>query len=148
MADVTPRLRRAMTALLEHEPCGDGASARDVAAASGRALDRLSLRLAEILGEAGVTALLLRAVALCRADFPFLDERAIRSEDGRSHGEALFARLHWHEPAVIREVSITLLVTFAGLLVTMLGERLAWTLVRDVLPDTFTSDSERPEAEE
>ncbi|HXH83235.1 MAG TPA: hypothetical protein VNN07_09930 [Candidatus Tectomicrobia bacterium] len=148
MADVTPRLRRAMTALLEHEPCGDGASARDMAAASGRALDRLSQRLTEIIGEAGVTALLLRAVARCRADFPFLNERVIRSGDERSHGEALCARLQWHEPAVIKEVSIALLATFASLLATIVGERLAWSLLRDVLPDTFTSESERPEAEE
>lgn len=148
MIHATPWLRRGMTQLLGDEAGGDGASSEDLAAASGRLLDRLSQRLSVVIGGAGVEALLLRAVTLRKADFPFLDERMFSRAQGGSAGDSLRARLQEQEPGVIREVSVTLFATFGGLLTTVIGERLASSLLRDVWPETLRSETKFQEAEE
>jgi hypothetical protein len=148
MNHATPRLRRAMMMLLGHEAGGDRASAEDMAAAAERLLDRLSGRLSEVIGRAGVEALWLRAVKLRRADFPFLDERMLSREQGKNAGDSLRACLQAQPPDVIREVSVVLFATFAGLLATVIGERLAWSLLRDVWPEALRSGTEFQEAPE
>jgi hypothetical protein len=148
MNHATPRLHRAVTRLLVHDAGGDGASAEDLAASSGRLLDRLSQRLSVVIGRAGVEALWLRAVKLRKADFPFLDERMFSREQGDSAGDILRARLQEQGAHVIREASVTLFATVAGLLATVIGERLAWSLMRDVWPETLRSETEFLEAEE
>ena len=50
MRYATPRLRQIATRLLAHEMGGEPATAASLAAASGRLLDRLSFRLAEVAG--------------------------------------------------------------------------------------------------
>jgi hypothetical protein len=147
MSDPAPRLRPALMRLLVHDAGGDGASSEDLAAASGRLLDRVSQRLSVVIGRAGVEALFLRAVKLRRADFPFLDERTFSREQGESAADSLRVRLQEQEADVIREVSVTLVATVAGLLVTIIGERLAWSLLRDVWPETLRSEIEPEEAE-
>jgi hypothetical protein len=139
MNHATPRLRRAMMQLFRHEAGGDQGSSEDMAAVSARLLDRMSQRLSEVIGRAGVEALLLRAVKLRKADFPFLDERT---------SDSLRACLQEQPPAVIREVSVALFATVAGLLATVIGERLAWGLLRDVWPETLRSETEFQEAPE
>jgi hypothetical protein len=148
MKYVTPRLHRTVTRLLIHEAGGDRAHSQDLAAASGRVLDQLSERLSVVIGRAGVEAILLRAMKLRRLDFPFLDERMFSREQGGSAGDSLRARLQEQEADTIREASVTLFATFAGLLATVIGERLAWSLLRDVWPETLRSESESQEAEE
>ncbi len=147
MSLATPRLRGAVMRLLGHEAGGDGASSEDLAAASGRLLDLLSQRLAEVIGHGGVNALLLRAVSLSKREFPFLDELIFPVERGGSSGEPFHACLHGQEPAVIRTASVTLLATVAGLLVTVVGERLAWSLLREVWPETLRSETGFEETE-
>lgn len=148
MTYATPGLRRAVTRLLVHDAGGDGARSEDLAAASGRVLDRLSGRLAVIIGRAGVEALFLRAVKLRKADFPFLDERIFLVEQGERAGDALRARLQEREADVITEVTVTLFATVAGLLITLIGERLVWSLLRDLWPETLRSETEPEEARE
>ena len=145
--DTTPRLRLAVTRLLGHEAGGDGASSEALAAASGRVLDLLSQGLAQVIGHFGVNAILLRAVNLCKHEFPFLDERIVPVERGESGGESLRACLQEQEPEVIRKASATLLVTVASLLATVIGDRLAWSLVRDVWPEALRSETELREDE-
>jgi hypothetical protein len=95
-----------------------------------------------------VQAIFLRAVKLCQAEFPFLDERIVpgrnseRPEDDR---RAYFQEL---ERDVIRDASVTLVATFAGLLATVIGDRLASSLLRDLWPDTLRPELEPQEAEE
>jgi hypothetical protein len=144
---VTPRLRRAITRLLVHDAGGDGAGSEDLAAASGRLLDRLSERLSVIIGRAGVEALFLRAVNLRRADFPFLDARMFSRDQSESAGDSLRIRLREQEADLVKEVSVTLFATFAGLLATVIGEKLAWSLLRDVWPETLRAETELREAE-
>jgi hypothetical protein len=128
-----------MTRVLGREAGGDGASAEDLAEASGRLLDRLSERLSIVIGRAGVDALVLRAVKLRNPEFPFLDERTVVGDSGRA-GDGLRARLQGQDADVISEVSITLFTTFAGLLAAIIGERLAWGLLCEVWPETLRAD--------
>ena len=90
----------------------------------------------------------LRAVKLGKADFPFLDERIFFREQGDGPGDSLRARLQTQELDVIRDASVTLFATFAGLLTTVIGGRLAWSLLGDVWPERFRSETEFQEADE
>ena len=147
MNEASLRRRQAVARLLAYEAGGDGANSEDLAAAAGRLLERFSGGLSVIIGAAGVDALFLRAVKLCKADFPFLDERML-SPDRESAGDSFRARLREQETAVIRESSVRLFATFVGLLATVVGDGLAWSLLRYVWPETLRSDTELREAEE
>jgi hypothetical protein len=147
MKYVTARLCRVATRLLAHEAGGEPATSETLAAASGRLLDRLSNRLAEIIGPVGVEAIFLRAVKLRTSEFAFLDERIIPRELGDVLAQQLRDCLLEQEPSVIREVSVVLFATFAGLLATVIGDRLSWSLLRQIWPDIL-AEADLQEAEE
>lgn len=144
----TPRLRRAVTQLLALETSGAPATPETLAAAAGRLLDSLCRRLADVIGPAGVQAILLRAVKLGKSEFAFLDERIALGERCDSLAEPLRAALQEHEPDVIREVSVTLFATFLGLLANVVGDRLTWSLLQQSWPDTLIPRTHRQETEE
>jgi hypothetical protein len=149
MRYATPRLRRAATQLLAREAeGGQPATSENLAAAAGRLLDGLSQRLAEVIGHSGVQAVFLRAVNLCRPAFPFLDERMVPLERGQSMAAPLRACLEEQAPELIREASVTLFATFGGLLATVIGDRLTWSLLQQVWPDTLISEAEVQEPQE
>ena len=147
MRYASPPLRQAATRWLAHEVGGERATSEHLAAASARLLDRLSAHLAQIVGRAGIEALWLRAVRLRKLDFPFLDERILSSENTRP-GESLRACLLEQEPEVIREASVTLFATVAGLLVTVIGDRLAWSLLKGGWPDPLLREDDPQETQE
>ena len=136
MRYATPRLRRLAARLLAYEAGGEPATSETLAAASARLLGRLTQRLTEVIGPAGVEAIFLRAVRLRKPEFPFLDERIVSRERGASLAEPLRACLREQEPDTIQEVSVILFATFAGLLATVIGDRLAWSLLQQIWPDT------------
>ena len=142
------RLRRAAAQWLEQEAGEGHPRLEDLTAASGRLMDRLSERLAHVIGPAGVEAIFLRAVKLRKAEFPFLDERIVPRGAGDSLGEPLRACLQGQSPDVVRGVTVILVATFAGLLATVIGDRLAGSLLRDLGPDTLVPEVEPQEAEE
>lgn len=144
----TPRWRRAATRLLAHEAGAEPATSANLAAASGRLLGELSRRLAQVIGHAGVKAVFLRAVNLCKPEFPFLDEGIVPLERGEGMAEPLRACLREQAPDVIREVSVTLFATFAGLLATVIGDRLTLSLLQQIWPGTFLREAELQETEE
>ena len=144
----TPRLRGAVTRLLSREIGSAPATAETLAAVSARVLDTLSLGLARIIGPAGVRSILLRAVQLQKSEFAFLDERIVPSDSRESVAEPLRACLQEQEPEVIREVSVTLIATFAGLLANIIGDRLMWSLLQQIWPDALPPRTERQETEE
>lgn len=144
----TAALRRAATQWLTEETGGAPASAENLAAASGRLLEKLSQHLARVIGPAGVQALLLRAVRLRKSEFAFLDEGIVSGDDRASLAEPLRASLQEQEPAVIQEVSVMLLATFAGLLANVIGARLTWNLLEQIWPDTLRPRSEFQETDE
>jgi hypothetical protein len=148
MRYATPRLRRVATRLLAHEAGEEPTTSDALASASGRLLDRLTHRLAEVIGPAGVQAIFLRAVKLQKPEFAFLDERIIPRARGDSLAEPLRACLREQEPEVVQEVSVILFATFAGLLATVIGERLSWSLLKQIWPDTLLPETEVQEARE
>jgi hypothetical protein len=148
MRYANPRLRRAATRLLAHEAGGEPATSESLAAASARLLDRLAHRVALVIGPVGVQAIFRRAVKLRKSEFTFLDERVISPERGDSLVEPLRACLREQEPEVVQEVTVILFVTFAGLLATVIGDRLTWSLLQQIWPDTLLPDTELQEAEE
>jgi hypothetical protein len=147
MRYATPDLRRAAMRLLAHEAGGDGATSEQLAAASARVLDRLSEHLTQIIGRVGMEALWLRTVKLRRPEFPFLDERVLARENARP-GEPIRACLQGQEPDVVREASVVLFATVAGLLVTVIGDRPAWSLLQSAWPDTLRREADPEETEE
>ena len=148
MRYATPRLRRVATRLLAHEAAGEPATSETLAAAAGRLLDRLTQRLTEVIGPDGVQAIFLRAVKLRQPEFAFLDSRIVARERGASLAEPLRACLQEQEPDVIQEVSVILFATFTGLLATVIGDRLAWSLLHQIWPDTLRPEADLQEAEE
>lgn len=148
MRYATPLLCRAATRLLAHEAGGEPATSETLAAASGRLLDRLTDRLAEVLGPVGVQAIFLRAVKLRKSEFAFLDERIVPRERGDSLAQQLRDCLREQEPNVIQEVSVILFATFAGLLATVIGDRLSWSLLHQIWPDTLPAEADLQEAAE
>ena len=147
MRYATPPLRRIATRLLTCEMGGQPATSESLAAASGRLLDRLSVRLAEVIGPAGVQAIFLRAVKLRKPEFPFLEERIVPQGSGQGLAESLRAQLQGQEPEAIQEASVILFATFAGLLATVIGDRLTGSLLQQIWPDTLP-EAELQETEE
>ena len=149
MRFATARLRRVAMLLLAHEAGGQPATSETLAAAAGRVLDRLSQRLAEVIGPAGVQAIVLRAVKLRKSEYAFLDERIVPRQGGESLAEPLRECLRDQAPDVIQEVSVILFATFTGLLATVIGDRLTWSLLQQIWPDTLLPEDElRQETDE
>jgi len=111
-------------------------------------MDKMSQRLAQVIGPGGVEAIFLRVVKLRKSEFAFLDERILRSATGDNLAAPLRASLQAHEPDVIREVSVTLFATFAGLLAAIIGDPLMWSLLQQIWPDTLPAQTELQETEE
>ncbi len=126
---------------------GQPATSESLAAASAELLDRLSVRLSEVIGPAGVQAIFLRAVKLRKPEFPFLEERIVPQGSGPGLGESLRAHLQGQEPEAIQEASVILFATFAGLLATVIGDRLTRSLLQQIWPDTLP-EAELQETEE
>jgi len=139
-----PGLREALARLLEHE--AEAATSHELAAAVGRLVERLSQRLGLVIGQAGVHALFVRAVKLRTREFPFLAHCPL-TRNG-TLGEAMRACLESQEPEAITAVWPTLFTTFANLLAAVIGDRLAWSLLRDVWPESLRPEAELQETEE
>jgi hypothetical protein len=148
MRYATPHLRRVATRLFAHETDAEPATSESLAAASARLLDEVSQRLAQVIGHAGTRAVFLRAVNLCKSDFPFLDGCIVAVERGEGMVEPLRICLQAQTPEVIGAVSVTLFATFAGLLSTVIGDRLALSLLQQIWPDLVLVEADLQETEE
>ena len=147
MRYATPRFRRVATRLLAQEVGEEATTSDALAAASGRLLDRLTHRVADVVGPAGVHAIFLRAVKLRKLEFAFLDECIIPRERDGGLAESLRDCLREQDPEVIQKVAVILFATFAGLLATVIGDRLTGSLLQQIWPDTLP-EAELQETEE
>lgn len=145
MRYATPHLRRVATRLLVHGTDGETATSENRAAAAGRLLDEASQRLAQVIGHGGSQAIFLRAVNLCKSDFPFLEECIVPVERGEGMAAPLRTCLQGQAPEVIDAVSVTLFATFAGLLATVIGDRLALSLLQQIWPDLVLVEADLQE---
>jgi len=103
--------------------------------AAGRVWQKLRQHLARSIGPAGFDALLRRALALAKTEFPSL--QAIRTEaDGRLMGLREVVQTAEESSSGLAAV----LAHFLGLLSTFIGEDLALRLVGEVWPDVPLRD--------
>lgn len=142
-------LRRILLRWLADEGGGDQALSAARAVAAARLLERMTERLSVVIGSLGVQAILLRALALSRREFAFLSgEHLVPLERSDGMGEALRACLEAQRPEVVTRATLTLFTTVVKLLVAAIGERLAWSLLRDVWPDDLRLEIEPRENDE
>ena len=128
----------ALRVLAQH--AGPAAGAKALAAAAHRAYDDLARVSAPLIGQAGVDALTGRALHLAQRDYPWL----VRTREPEQ-AEEPFARfifcLERQDPAVATEAAGAVFATFAGLLVTFIGEPLTAGLLRKAWPEAFSDES-------
>jgi hypothetical protein len=142
-------LRRLLLSWLANEGGGDQTPSAARAVAAGRLLKRMVERLSVVIGSLGVRALFLRALAISRREYGFLDgEDLVPLERGDDMGAPLRACLEVQAPDVVTQATLALFTTVVDLLVSAIGNRLAWNLLRDVWPDALRPEIEPQENEE
>ena len=98
-----------------------------------RAWQRLAERLTPIIGERGFRVLYARSLLLTQAAFPFLLPPSPQSDAQESFFASLKQSLERH-PALAADADRTLLLTFTGLLNSLIGAGLTARLVHDAPP--------------
>lgn len=123
---------------------GEAADARAVAEATLRTGREMSARLAPVIGARGVDVLFGRALHLTSAAFPWLAGTALDADEG-AQLERAGRRLGAAEPAVAAEAGSALLLTFAELLESLIGESLTGRLLDPVwAPPSPASEKGNP----
>lgn len=115
------------------------------AAAAGRVQDKLFARLASVLGAGGARALFARSVRLAAGDHACLRNVDFDAKPTEGVAELLAAHLHQEDPAVALEGVEALCATLLALLMTLIGERLTFQVLRSAWP---TFDVSAPPNEE
>lgn len=134
-------LRQVITQLLIQEN-KQSRDANEPAAAAARVYEQFVYRLAPLIGEAGVQAIFTRSVKLIQAEFPFLIMDNAVDPSGERGPSQIWEALKHRDSATVRKASEALLIGFAGLLVRLIGERLAWRVLFDLSPEAYTSGPE------
>jgi len=137
MTPLSPALRQVLAQLLIQENKQSSGSA-ELAAVVARVYEQFAYRLAPLIGEVGVQAIFTRTLKLTQAEFPFFTGNAA-ADPGERVPTQVWEALKQQEPAMVRKVSEALLTTFAGLLVRLIGERLAWRILFDLSPEALSN---------
>ena len=116
---------------------GSRADSTVLGASARRAYEDLGHLLTPIIGQAGTTALIMRAVHLAQPQHPWLApvENLKQTHEVFEH---VAASLERQDPGVALEAGATLLATLAGLLVAFIGEPLTMGLLQKAWPDGFS----------
>jgi hypothetical protein len=101
------------------------------------ACEKLRQNLATFMGNAGFRALLSRALALAKAEVPWLRAIHVKADGALEGLEELHAQL---DPDELFEGRVVLLTQLLGLLVAFIGENLTLRLMRDVWPKAPLDD--------
>ncbi len=101
-----------------------------------RVCEKLRGPLGRLLGLGGFRALLARALALARADHPWLSHLLIEEDGSLAGFAALSTESHSNE---FTEGEVALVAQLLGLLVTFIGPSLALGLVRETWPKAPSS---------
>jgi hypothetical protein len=130
-----PALRQlALTVLAQHS--GSEGAAEGLAAAARRAYEELAQVSTPLIGQVGVDALIARAVHLAQQEYPWLSA-APGSDTANEPFARVIASLGRQNPAMATEGTAAVFATFAGLLVTFIGEALTTSLLRQAWPGAF-----------
>ena len=108
---------------------GSAASAPAVAAAARRAYDDLAAVLVPIISQAGVDALVARALHLTKREYP------VDLAEKEMSAEPFCLWLEQQNPAVVLGASTAILSTFAALLASLIGEPLTRRYLRKAWSD-------------
>ena len=125
----------ALKALAERS--GAAESAEALAAAARRAYDHLVHVSTPLIGQAGVDALTARALHLAQREYPWLVEAAESEHTNQAFAQVI-VNLGRQHPALATEGTAAVFATFAGLLVTFIGEPLTTALLRKAWPNAFS----------
>jgi hypothetical protein len=129
-------LRQVAQNVLAHH-AGPDASVEALAAAVHRAYADLGRVTAPLIGEAGVDALIGRALHLTQREYPWLAHTR-EPADAEGPLAQVVSRLGRQDSAAATEAAGALVATFAGLLVTFIGEPLTLRLLRKAWPDAVS----------
>ncbi len=97
--------------------------------------EKLRGALAKQVGVAGYRSLIMRAMALAKADAPALETVQVGSDGALEGLDGLGERQD-------AEVGVVVVVHLLSLLVTFIGERLTLGLVREAWPEAAFADTE------
>ena len=115
----------------------EGQPAESAIAVILKVCEKLRSHLSVLMGNAGFRALLQRALALARAEAPWL-RAVLVGADGRLNGfDALESQV---DSARIAEGGTILLAQLLGLLAAFIGENLTLGIVREVWPKLSVDD--------
>jgi hypothetical protein len=95
------------------------------------ACEKLRPKLATLMGNAGFRALLSRALALAKAEVPWLRAVQVKADGTLEGVDEQHAQL---DPDELFEGRVVLLAQLLGLLVAFIGENLTLRLVREAWP--------------
>ena len=133
MPTPSPALQQMISQLLAQND-KPGQDSEELTALAARVYERFAFRLAPLIGEAGVQSILARSAYLMQAKSAFLTER-VNDRSGGGVSTQIWEALKGQEPAMVRKTSEALLITFAGLLTNLIGERLSWKILFDLSPE-------------
>ena len=125
----------ALKVLAQH--AGSAAGAEALAAAARRAYDDLAHVSTPLIGQVGVDALTDRALHLAQREYSWLlgGHKADQVDDPFAQ---VVVSLERQNPAIGTEGAAAVFATFAGLLVTFIGEPLTAGLLRKAWPTAFS----------
>lgn len=138
MSRATAQMRNLAKRLMADEARGNYHGATKTPA-DFNAWEPLRLNLATFMGNAGYRALLSRALALAKAEVPWLGALHVNAAGALEGVEEHLAQL---DPEEWFEGRVVLLAQVLGLLVAFIGENLTFRLVREAWPKARFSDAE------
>jgi hypothetical protein len=113
-----------------------GGDASDVPRATEHAVDELGRHLRRVFGNAGFEALLTRSLALSRREHAFLEQVPDPEGEGLM---GLVKAAAGHEPRDVERGCASLFARLMELLITFVGEGIAFGLLRQAWPDEVAS---------
>ena len=115
--------------LLTHEARGDE-TAEALAAAAERVCQRLSLHSGKVLGVDTFYVLLARALALVKADFPFIE--AVTVDPSQACLKGLRESLRESAASQASDAIVAVMATFLALLAAFIGEEVSLSILVEV----------------
>lgn len=133
----TPTQRDRARRLLAHEARGDESST-GLAVAADRMCRRLSRHSGKVLGVDTFYALLARALAFVKTDFPFLETVAVDPSQACLLG--LRESLQGQSVSQVSDAIVAVVATFLALLATFIGEELSLSVLVEVWAESSLAD--------
>jgi hypothetical protein len=139
MRQATPQLRALARRLFARE-AKNSRSLVALAEAMEKSCGRLHARLDPLIGAGGFRALLARALHLAAKEFPWLD--AIRVEERPACDlKGVREAVRGQEASSVNEAFALALANIIWLLVTFIGQDIAFGLIQEVWPEAETAEA-------